>query len=262
MKRYAWLPLTAALVSCNKVGFDAVSIRPIYSYVDGCGSVKISGTGFTTATTAVVSMLDAAEVEVTAPITDIIQAVDDPALDAEAEVASTDADGVVDQNQKAATLQRFKDLNAGYYILGTMPAAPAASNGYASILVTQGDTTITLEEAYYYVACPGAPYVESYGPGSAAAGSEVSLGGCGIDPATMSVQLLDSAGAPAGSVATLSSDCGAASAHFTLPTVADGEYYITVVDADGVILAGDPCGLQDSATYYCTDYPITVGGAK
>lgn len=34
------------LASCNKVGFDAVSIRPIYGWVDGCTAVSIGGHGF------------------------------------------------------------------------------------------------------------------------------------------------------------------------------------------------------------------------
>lgn len=32
--------------SCNEVGFDAVSIRPIYGWVDGCTAVSIGGHGF------------------------------------------------------------------------------------------------------------------------------------------------------------------------------------------------------------------------
>jgi len=34
------------LLSCNKVGFDAVSIRPIYGWVDGCTAVSVGGHGF------------------------------------------------------------------------------------------------------------------------------------------------------------------------------------------------------------------------
>lgn len=44
----AMLVLPTVLGSCNAtaIGFGAVSIRPIYGYVDGCNAVRIGGHGF------------------------------------------------------------------------------------------------------------------------------------------------------------------------------------------------------------------------
>lgn len=241
MKKTIWVPLAAALVSCNKVGFDAVSISPIYGWVDGCNQVRVSGHGFGDDVKVAVSMPDASGVDILADLSNLVLAKDDPAV----------------------TDQRLKDLNAGFYVLGTMPAAPSATNGYASIVVTSGDQTDTLDEAFYYVACPTSGYVEGYGPSSGlTAGTDVALSGCSLDAGTMMVQLLDSTGAPAGQPAPLTSDCGTAEVHFAAPSVPDGDYYITVVDTKGNLLWGEPCGIQDSATYYCSDFPVTYGGAK
>ncbi len=241
MRTYAWMPLAAALVSCNKVGFDAVSISPIYSYVEGCNAVRVSGHGFAEDISVTVSMPDASGVAVTADLESLVLAKDDPAV--------TDPD--------------LKALNVGFYVLGVMPGAPAGTSGYADINVTSDGVTASLPQAYYYVACPADALVEGYGPSSGVtAGSDVSLQGCNLDAATMQVQLLDETGAPVGQQVPLVSDCRTAAVHFAAPAQPDGTYYVTLVDAKGNVLAGEPCGLQDSATYYCTDYPITYGGAK
>ncbi len=241
MKRYTWVPLAAALVSCNKVGFDAVSISPIYSYVEGCNQVRVSGHSFADDVSVVVSMPDAGGNDVTVDLESPVLAKDDPAV----------------------TDERLKALNAGFYLLGVMPASPLGTSGYADIVVTSGGVSETLAQAYYYVACPADALVEGYGPSSGVtSGTDIALEGCNLNPDTVSVQMLDETGVPAGTPVPLVSDCRSAQVHFAAPSLADGTYYATLVDAKGNILAGEPCGLQDSATYYCTDYPITYGGAK
>jgi hypothetical protein len=241
VKRYAWMPLLAALLSCNEVGFDAVLIRPIYSYVDGCAAVKVSGHGFAADTTVSVSMPDAGGSPVVVPLDGIVAAKDDPNVEDE----------------------RLRALNEGFYVTGVMPPAPNGASGYASIIVKSGGLTDTLEDAYYYVACPADGYLESIDPADAIKnGSDVSLTGCNLDAGTMSVQLVDENGQPVGEPIALVSDCGTAQVHFTAPNLSEGSYYVTLVAGDGNLLAGEPCSSQDSATYYCTDFPITFGGAK
>lgn len=241
MKRVIWVPLLAALVSCNTVGFDAVSISPIYGWVDGCNQVKVSGTAFGDDLAVSITMPDASGVDVSAELGGLVHAGDDPSV----------------------TDERIKALNVGFYVLGTMPASPVASKGYASVVVTSGDQTATLDEAYYYVACPADGYLEYADPVSAiASGTPITLGGCSLDASRMMVQLVDTTGAPAGAPASLTSSCGTATVSFAAPSVPDGDYYITIVDTKGNLLWGEPCGIQDSATYYCTDFPITYGGAK
>ena len=241
MKRYAWVPLVAGLASCNQVGFDLVSIKPIYSYVEGCAAVKVAGHGFADDLKVTVSMPDAAGSAVEADLENLVLAKDDPAVED----------------------PRLKELNAGFYVLGTMPAAPVGTSGYADITVTSGGETGTLPEAYYYVACPADGYVEGYGPSTGlTAGTSVSLEGCNLNGETMKVQLVDGAGVPAGEPVAIVSDCRTAAVHFDAPALADGDYYVTITDLDGNLLAGTPCSSQDSATYYCTDFPVSYGGAK
>jgi hypothetical protein len=46
MRKIAWALLPIVLGSCDPITFGAVSIRPIYGWVDGCSEVKVSGHKF------------------------------------------------------------------------------------------------------------------------------------------------------------------------------------------------------------------------
>lgn len=50
MRAFLSIPLLAVLGSCGSrsIGFEVVSIRPIFGWADGCNAVKISGHGFAT----------------------------------------------------------------------------------------------------------------------------------------------------------------------------------------------------------------------
>jgi hypothetical protein len=242
VKTLTWVPLLAVLAGCNKLGFDAVSIKPIYSYAEGCAQVKVAGHGFPDEVKVAITQPDVAGVDVVVELEDPVLAKDDPAVED----------------------PRLRELNAGFYVTGIMPAAPAGTTGYASVVVTAGDESETLEDAYYYVACPAAlGYLEGYTPSSGLkTGTPVALTGCNLDAEQVRVQIVDADGQPVGEPIALVSDCRSAEVHFETPELPTGDYYLTLVDAKGNLLAGEPCSSQDSATYYCTDFPISFGGAK
>jgi len=216
------------LIGCNTAGFDAVAISPIYGWVDGCSTVTISGHGFSEQATATVG----------------------------------------GQSVTGITLPE-RALDKGYLFTATVPAASAA--GYADVVVTDGDNTATItgSGAYYYVACPAVGYLESYGPSEGVtAGATVTITGCGFDAAAVRGQIVDAAGSPQGGAFALTSACGTASVSFEAPALADGTWYLELVDADGAVLSGAPCPPEDTATdtsdtgATCTDYPLTYGSAR
>ena len=219
-----------SLVSCNQSGFDAVSIRPIYGWVDGCNTVSVTGRGFGD---------------------DISVTIGDQPL------------GNLQLPPKEDTIQS----NYGYLVTGVMPAS-LNGKGYADVTVTTGGKTdvITGSGAYYYVECPQPGYIETVSPADGvAAGTEITLTGCSIDTANMMVQLVDSTLEPVGSSQALTTVCGTAQVKFTAPAVpTDGTYFVEIVDLSGNVLSGAPCPPPDSAdtASSCSDFPIVYGSAQ
>ncbi len=198
--RLGFPPLLAALAalallgtSCNTDGFAAVSIAPIYGWVDGCNTVRISGHGFAEDATATLGTL-----------------------------ALTVATRGTGQDQ-------------GYWLESTLPANPVTAKGYADVTVTSAGKTSTIKDAYYYVACPAPGNLESMDVQTVTAGATVTLGGCGLDPATVSVQLVPWTGGTNTTV-PITSSCGTATATFSAPALPDGSYDVQLIDATGAVL--------------------------
>ncbi len=134
------------LISCeSRVGFDAVSIRPIYGWVDGCTDVSIGGHGF------------GDDVAVTIGGTPLVDAV---------VPAKENDDGTT-------------NLDYGYQVTGKTPAG--AQPGYAEVKVTTGGQEATVFGDFYYEACPLSAYPESVSPDTGlAVGTTVTVGGCNL----------------------------------------------------------------------------------
>ncbi len=227
--RTAGLLLTAALLlgtSCSNNTFDAVSIRPIYGWVDGCTAVTVTGRGF-----------------------------------------GDDIEVYIGDQKVSSLTGATEEIDKGFLVNGIVPPS-LLGKGYQDVTVRTGgkEDVITGSGAYYYVECPALGYLESYGPGEGVtAGSSISLGGCGLDAAAVKARILDSTGTAVGSDIALTSNCGTASASFVAPAVpADGQYYLTLVDADGNTLAGAPCPPPDTGdtAYACTDFKLIYGAAQ
>lgn len=229
MKTLAWLPAAVLLAGCNNPGFEAVSIRPIYGWVDGCNPVRVSGHGFG----------------------------DD------VKVTIGDRDDAAAQAELASVTFPEKELDKGYFVEGVMPAAVTGTNGYADVVVTTGGQTSVIDDAYYYVACPGLGYTESASPTEGLVGGEtITLSGCGLDAAAVQAWVVDATGAPVVPAALpLTSACGTASATFAAPALAKGTYYLLLTDLDGNPLFGGAPDTADTASI-AHAISLTYGGAR
>ncbi len=211
------LLLWAALSGCNDPGFAAVSIDPIYGWVDGCTTIQISGHGF-----------------------------------------DKDVKATIAGNAVTNVTLPTREVDIGYTFAGTLPAG---KHGYADIEVTSGgeSSVLTGTAGYYYVECPETGVIDTVGPQQVVAGDGVTIVGCGLDAASRKVRLFDSTGAQAGDDIVLASNCGTAKVSFAAPALADGTYYIAVVDESGNVVAGGQCAPPDSAdtAYSCTEYTLT-----
>lgn len=220
-------PLTLLLQACNPTpAFNAVAISPIYGWVDGCNAVTITGAGFGDDVAATVGGKPVTNVQLPEDATD-----------------------------------------KGYQFTATMPAGDAP--GYADVVVTSGENTDTISGsgAYYYVACPQAGYIEAIEPTEGlAAGTTLSLTGCGLDAAGLTAQFVAADGTTVGATGVaLASTCGTASVTIAAPDLAAGVWYLQLLDETGVVVAGDICpppDTADTAAALCTDYPLTFGGAR
>lgn len=148
------LPLAAlALASCGMQGMDAVSIRPIYGWVDGCTDVKIGGHGF------------GDDVSVTIggnPLQNLT--LPDPAED---------------------------PLDVGFVIYGTTPPS-TDGKGAHDVVVTSGGETDTITDGFYYVECPAVGYVEAASPTEGVSpGDTITMMGCGMDASAYTVRVGD-----------------------------------------------------------------------
>ena len=96
-------------------------------------------------------------------------------------------------------------------------------------------------------------------------GAIVTIEGCGLDTGAVAARIVAADGTPQGADLALVSMCGTATASFTAPSLADGEYYLELLSvADGSILSGAPCPPADSGDTgsSCSDQTITFGGAE
>lgn len=230
MKRLTWLlPLAAFLGSCNNAGFDAVSIRPIYGWAEGCGPVRVSGHGFGDDVTVTIG----------------------------------DKDDTTLQTTLESVTFPEEEINKGYYVEGVMPASPAGGSVYADIIVSTGGQTDIIEDAYYYVSCPALGYVEGAGPTEGLVGGEtVALSGCNIDSASLQAWLVDGSGVPAHeSPLAITSTCRTASGTFTAPALPPGLYYLLLTDMEGNPVSGGAPDTGDTAAL-AHAIAFTYGGAR
>lgn len=239
------LLLPVAMLGCSTGGLDAVSIRPIYGWVDGCTPVKISGNEFGAAVSAKAIAIDEnlQQTSASADIGDIV-----------APDATDDSD-------------RLNALNAGFLFYASMPPSPTGANTWVDIAVTSDGVTDTIPAAYYYQACPAAPYIESYGPAEGLLGGEtLSISGCNLNASAYELRVI--AGEPAETTTVaLSTVCGTAEVSFTAPALAAGTYEFAVYEA-GAPADASPVyplcyGDTGDTGYYC-DAPLTVtyGGGE
>ncbi len=217
-----WLMLLAA-VGCNDPGFDGVTIRPTYGWVDGCTDVTIAGHGFDDGVSAT---LDGQ------PVTGI--SLPDP---------------------------KTQELEVGYEFYAITP--PHAV-GFTDMVVTNGDgeKADVVKNAFYYVACIGAPHIDTVAPTDVAGGTAVTLSGCGFADG-MQAQLVDPLD-PAVVLATqaLTAACATAVVSFEAPDLQDGTYHVLVVDAAGTVLYGsNPCEETDTGSGCEQPLALTYGGA-
>ena len=191
----AVIPTT--LLSCGINDFQAMSIRPIYGYVDGCTAVEIGGRNF-------------------------------------GDDVSVTIGGKALQDQSlpdAAT----EELLVGFEVRGTTP--PGDAVGYASVVVSTGGEEMEVwggkdpqgedRGIFYYEACPADPNIEAIGPlEGLSAGDTVAMTGCNLkDSYTVRVGTADAV--------SIQSDCSSAQTHIDAPSLDDGTYYIAILDGSG-----------------------------
>jgi hypothetical protein len=170
--------------------------------------------------------------------------------------------GRLGDNELTSITPHEAPLDVGY---GFSALTPPGAPGFADLTVVNGDgQTDTVESAFYYLACPGGPYVEVAEPKRGiAAGDTIVLRGCGF-AAGMVAEVVspDDLGASVGS-APLQLDCATAVASFTAPDVPNGQYVLLVTDgAGGVLFGSNFCDAYDTAYYgyTCEDQLKLVWG--
>jgi len=190
--------LALVLSGCGDKAFDAVSIRPIYGWVDGCTPVAVGGHGF------------GDDVQVT-----------------------IGGQALADQSLPDATLF---PLDVGYEVYGTTPPS-TAGKGTAEVKVSTGGVSDTVSSGFYYVDCPSPGTVEGIDPAEGvAAGDTITLQGCGLDPAAVTVRVGD-----AGDDQPLTAVCSTATATFVAPAVSKpAAWYVGFFDSAGTQLSPDP----------------------
>ncbi len=143
-----------ALAACDR-GLDAVSIRPIYGWTDGCTDVEIGGNHF------------GDQVSVT--------------------IGGNPLDNLTLPD--AAT----QPLDVGFEAYGTTPPS-TNGKGPADVVVSSGGETDTITGGFYYVDCPHPGYVEAADPTEGvSAGDTITLWGCGLDSSAYTVRVGDNA---------------------------------------------------------------------
>ncbi len=219
------MPLVLLLLSACNTGFDAVAIRPIYGWTDGCTPVEITGRGF--------------------------------GEDVSATVGGKKVSGV--------TLPAKDTFDYGYSFTATVPSTDTTGYADVTVTTGDKSATITGSGAYYYIQCPGPGTMDGISPSTGVkAGDTVTVLGCGLRPDLMQVRLFDANLAQVGADLPLTTVCGGGQATFTVPANPDGAYRVALVNANGLILSGAPCLPGDTAdtAYSCSDFPLVYGGAQ
>ena len=139
---------------------------------------------------------------------------------------------------------------------------PAGGPGFADYKATDSGESVTVTNAFYYIACPGAPWVDavSYADG------DVTISGCGLDAASLDAYLVLKGGDPTKvkPFTDVSSVCGTATVSFGTPGT-PGVYELYLSVDGGTTFIPDPTCVEDTAdtAVTCASAPIVTikGGA-
>lgn len=235
------VPLILNLFACN-TGFDAVSIYPIYGFVDGCDAITVSGHGFSDQMEAYIGDNPISDVSYPEPNEELPQA-----------------------------------SEVGYQFYGRVPPSTDGT-GYHDVTVWNGDQsdTISGSGAYYYVACPQDGLLTSYTVASGGdttsygyymaigvgGGATIEVSGCNLTEGVYA-QVVDMSDNPVSEPIALTPTCSTARASFAAPPVpAAGTYFLRLVSADGGTVysgaGGAYCSSSDTgSSYYYSSYAVT-----
>lgn len=204
---FAMLPLAAVVVSsCTYLNKpQLVRIDPDYAYVDGCVDVTLRGSSLGTTATAQIGGQD---------IVGLTPAAEDPA--------------VPDYAQ-----------SVGFEYSGVAPAKADGVSGFVDVTMTVEGTELKISEGFYYRPCPATVWADGAGlvDETAAVGGQIAFSGCGL-AATTEVRFLNDADGSVAGTGTLTSVCGTATATTTIPTLADGTYWVELAAGDGSTWGG------------------------
>lgn len=209
-----------------------VSIDPDYAYTDGCTEVSVSGSKL--------------------------------GVDATASIGGSPMENWRAAEEDPERGDRAQDVGFMYY--GTTPAG-AEGGTFVDLSVTVGDTTLVLEDGFYYRACPDGFRVESTSiDESHAPGDSIALSGCGMDPAELTAGLHSPSDFALVEAFDVVSDCRGALTHFDIPTIADGTYLVHIAHSNGTAF-GQLCDPSDTGldtAMGCAPVTITIanGGAQ
>ncbi|MCB9746107.1 MAG: IPT/TIG domain-containing protein [Alphaproteobacteria bacterium] len=223
--------LPSLLTACEDIGTDAISIRPIYGWADGCTAVKISGHGLAADATATIGGV---------AVTDI---------------SYPDAESA--------------PLDVGYLFYATTPAGEPGS--FQPVVVSSGGVDYQIGPdgvdaadggfGFYYETCPGIVLEGTSMGDTVSSGESISISGCGLDASAIKASI-------GGEVVDLTSVCNSAEVSFSAPDLPDGSYELTFVDGNGDQIYPTPeCGPADSGDVD-TGFPceptltLTYGGAR
>lgn len=188
--------------SCNiPLPMKVVTIRPTYGWVDGCYTVKVSGHGFTS----------------------------------DAQVWLND-EGLVVNQPNAET----DPLDVGYVLYAYVAQNTLRSPGFADLYVGSNGEASMVPRAFYFEACPGAPW-----PTSATVNT---ADGLATTDATVSVEGCSLSGSPTYTARVGSSEedlpvatvCGTAQVTFSAPQMDPGTWRIGFFDMEGNQVYPDP----------------------
>lgn len=172
----------------------------------------------------------------------------------------TDATGTIGGTAIESVVYPDGELDKGYFFEGVTPAASAS--GWATVEVTAGGETNTLEDGFMYLDCPDGIFLESVSPSEGlAAGDALSLGGCGMDAAAVSARFTNVADATLTATAALTSVCRTAQLSVATPSLADGTYAVELVNSAGEVVWPVPCTSTDTASPCPEPYFVVIGGA-
>jgi hypothetical protein len=157
-----------------------------------------------------------------------------------------------------------RELDQGFLVTGVVPANSSGVAGPVAVTLKTGGDSATLEDAFYFLDCPSAGYVETVDLSTGLLGGEtITLDGCGLDASALQVQITQDteAGSAVAATAPLTSTCRTTTAAFIAPTLPAGSYHLTIADMSGNQVFPAPCDTADTGLS-CLGVELTYGGAQ